>query len=313
MGRPRIFVSIANYRDPEIIPTLQSLFSMAQHPERVFVGVLSQVDVMNDHVCIPYKHPQIRQHTMDYRESQGITWARSNIFNMFLHEEDYVLQIDSHSRFAPGWDELALDNWYLCGDFQAYLAHYPPAYTPETGCQPLRYHQQTFKKFDSDGLPVVHTKVLENTNKPARVQRNPMFAGGCYFAPSRLVRQVPYDPYLYFNGEEITQAVRLFTHGFNGYTPHHSFMWHYYRKAGDNVRRLHWEDHSDHASRQKIARDRIKHLLNVSFTNDAKALNRLGEFGLGLNRSLHDYEAFAGISFRNQFISDRAMNGEFGN
>ncbi len=311
MGRPRIFVSIANYRDPEIIPTLQSLFSMAQHPERVFAGVLSQVDVKNDLICIPYQHPQIRQHTVDYRESQGITWARSNIFNMFLGDEDYVLQIDSHSRFAPGWDELVLNAWYMCGDFKAYLAHYPPAYTPDEGCKPLRYHQQIFKQFDSDGLPAAHSKVLENTQKPVQVQKNPMFAGGCYFAPSRLVRDVPYDPYLYFNGEEITQAVRLYTNGYNGYTPHHSFMWHYYRKAQDNVRPLHWQDHSDHSARQRTARTRIKHLLNIEFTTDAKALINLGRYGLGLHRSLHDYEAFAGISFRNQVLTDKALKGEF--
>ena len=311
MSRPRIFVSIANYRDPEIIPTLQSLFAMAQYPERVFVGVLSQVDTKNDHTCMPYLHPQIRQHTIDYRESPGLSWARSTIFNMYLGDEDYILQIDSHSRFAPGWDELALDNWYLCDDFRGYIAHYPPAYTPDKGCKPLDYHQQVFREFDSDGMPVFQTKVLPNLDKPTTVQRNPMFAGGCYFAPSQLVRDVPYDPMIYFNGEEITQAVRLYTHGYNGYTPQHSFMWHYYRINGVKTRSLHWEDHTDHGQKQKLTRERVKHLLNVSFTTNEKALHRLGEFGLGLHRSLLDYEAFAGISLRNQVLSDKARKGEF--
>lgn len=284
---------------------------MAQYPERVFVAVLSQVDTKNDLNCIPHSHPRIKQHVMDYRDSPGLSWARSTIFTMYLGDEDFVLQIDSHSRFAQGWDEIALNNWYLCQDTRAYVAHYPPGYTPEKGCKPLDYHQQIFREFDSDGMPVFQTKVLTDKDKPAIVQRNPMFAGGCYFAPSQLVRDVPYDPYLYFNGEEITQAVRLYTHGYNGYTPHQSFMWHYYRKAQDNVRPLHWQDHSDHSARQRTARTRIKHLLNIEYTTDAKALVNLDRYGLGLHRSMHDYEAFAGISFRNQVLTDKARKGEF--
>ena len=41
--RPRIFVSIAAYRDPECAWTLHSLFAAAAHPERVRVGVVWQV------------------------------------------------------------------------------------------------------------------------------------------------------------------------------------------------------------------------------------------------------------------------------
>jgi hypothetical protein len=43
--RQRIFVSVASFRDPETQWTLHSLFSMAAHPERVFVGVVWQVGV----------------------------------------------------------------------------------------------------------------------------------------------------------------------------------------------------------------------------------------------------------------------------
>ncbi len=32
------------------------------------------------------------------------------------------------------------------------------------------------------------------------------------FAPARLVKDMPYDPWLYFLGEEISLAVRLWTH-----------------------------------------------------------------------------------------------------
>jgi hypothetical protein len=40
--RPRIFVSVVSYRDPEAVHTLEDLFEKAAHPERVFVGVVWQ-------------------------------------------------------------------------------------------------------------------------------------------------------------------------------------------------------------------------------------------------------------------------------
>ncbi|KAK3251917.1 hypothetical protein CYMTET_38765 [Cymbomonas tetramitiformis] len=38
----RIFVSIASYRDPEALHTIRDLFDKADHPERIFVGVVWQ-------------------------------------------------------------------------------------------------------------------------------------------------------------------------------------------------------------------------------------------------------------------------------
>eukprot|EP00879_Flechtneria_rotunda_P018527 GHRR01019440.1.p1 GENE.GHRR01019440.1~~GHRR01019440.1.p1 ORF type:complete len:449 (+),score=168.94 GHRR01019440.1:347-1693(+) len=45
---PRIFVSIAAFRDPECQWTLRDLFVNATHPERVFVGVVWQIDPVAD-------------------------------------------------------------------------------------------------------------------------------------------------------------------------------------------------------------------------------------------------------------------------
>jgi hypothetical protein len=39
---PTIFVGIAGYREQELIPTIESIFNRAEHPERVFVGVCEQ-------------------------------------------------------------------------------------------------------------------------------------------------------------------------------------------------------------------------------------------------------------------------------
>jgi hypothetical protein len=45
---PRIFVSIASFRDAECQWTLRDLFVKSAHPERVFVGVVWQIDPVAD-------------------------------------------------------------------------------------------------------------------------------------------------------------------------------------------------------------------------------------------------------------------------
>ena len=43
---------------------------------------------------------------------------------------------------------------------------------------------------------------------------------------------VPYDPTLYFLGEEITLAVRAYTHGYDLFHPSETIVWHEYTRNG---------------------------------------------------------------------------------
>ena len=46
--KDRIFVSLASYRDYELRNTINDLFAKAKYKERVFVGVLNQIDLINE-------------------------------------------------------------------------------------------------------------------------------------------------------------------------------------------------------------------------------------------------------------------------
>ena len=54
-------------------------------------------------------------------------------------------------------------------------------------------------------------------------------AGGFLFGPSSIVGEVPYDPELYFYGEEIAMSARLWTSGFNIYAPNRLLLFHLYK------------------------------------------------------------------------------------
>ena len=112
MSEPRIFVNIAAYRDTECQWTVKDLFEKARAPERIFVGLCWQFVPEEDQDCflVPSPRPeQTRIVEFDANKSLGACWARHHAEKLWQGEE-YYLQIDSHMRFAPDWDDRLLDH-----------------------------------------------------------------------------------------------------------------------------------------------------------------------------------------------------------
>ena len=70
------------------------------------------------------------------------------------------------------------------------------------------------------------------------------------FAPGKFVEDVPYDPELYFHGEEISLALRAFTHGYDLFHPSQHILWHFYSRA---EHAKHWSDHQRGSSDQRAS------------------------------------------------------------
>ena len=66
---------------------------------------------------------------------------------------------------------------------------------------------------------------------------------------------MPYDPYLYFNQEELSLAVRLYTHGWDVYSMRQVLIYHLYVVSPETkIRPLHWEDNKKWTEMQDRAR-----------------------------------------------------------
>lgn len=106
----RIFVQIASYRDPQLIPTIKDMLDNAKQPENLRIGICRQYhpddkfDILDE-----YKNDE-RFRILDvlYNESKGVCWARNQVQQLYDGEE-YTLQIDSHMRFVDSWDEILID------------------------------------------------------------------------------------------------------------------------------------------------------------------------------------------------------------
>jgi hypothetical protein len=286
-----IFVSIAAYRDTELGPTIEDGLAKARFPERLRFGVCWQHDEDEPRPrCFDGPVDVVDVHRTD---SRGMCWARGQAMSLYRGEK-WLLQLDSHHRFVPGWDVVLEQQAAACESSRPVLTTYAPEYSPGApvplDSAPKRIE---FDGFFADGIARQRPGRIEGWQQRTRPYRGRFASGHLFFAPGQFVRDVPWDPDLYFTGDEIVLAVRAFTHGYDLFVPSRLVLWHAYT---GKARPKHWDDHADDRaaaseqydwqSRQKVAR-----LLNEPW---------VGEFGLGSERTLAEYEAYAGISFRHR-------------
>jgi len=286
-----IFVSIAAYRDPQLVPTVIDCMKKASHPERLRFGICWQRD--EQEAPLPFREdPRFRILEVNWRESKGACWARAEIMKLW-NEEDWFLQLDSHCRFADGWDQMLLRSVAETGSEKPILSTYATPFTPGDHevltDGPL---QIAFHGFTAEGILKLKPLHLPQHQKRERPVRARFLAAGFLFASGRFVEEVPYDPELYFLGEESAMTVRAFTHGYDLFHPAETIVWHDYGRA--NAKR-HWDDHTETnavrpwSTLEAASSHKVQRLLN-------------GEpvecYGMGAVRTVEEYEAYAGLSFR---------------
>jgi plasmid stabilization system protein ParE len=295
-----IFISIAAYRDPELEPTIRDCIARARWPGDLRFGVCWQHGEGEARPAI-LDDPRLRVIAVPWQASGGACWARAEIMKLWDHE-DFFLQIDSHHRFVQDWDAMLLEDAARSGAARPVLSTYPAAYEPGAPLSATEEPTQIdLQSFAEDGLPVLHPRAMAPLGRPRRAR---FVAAGFLFTLGRFVRDVPYDPELYFIGEEIALAVRAFTHGYDLFHPSAHVLWHQYTRADC---RKHWDDHVHsqgitHAwhARDAVSRAKVRRLLTQP---------ECGRFGVGAMRGLAEYEAYAGLSFAHAAAQDATLQG----
>lgn len=138
-----IFVGIVHYRDSRCGMTLKNLFSKAKYPGRIRVGVVKQKHTEDDVVeCInnycrlsttipgtscPYKD-QIQSIEDSFLDARGPAFAR-HMTQFMMNDEEFCMQVDSHSDFIQNWDVHALTMWGSIQNEYAVLSTMPPDVT----------------------------------------------------------------------------------------------------------------------------------------------------------------------------------------
>jgi hypothetical protein len=212
-------------------------------------------------------------------------------------------------RFAERWDEMLFEQIAACRSDKPLITTYPPPYEPPSD---LRGKLPTFlsaHRFDDRGYLEQRSMIYPRQVKPlpsALLSANFLFGSSCWF------REVPYDPHLYFHGEEITLAVRLWTHGWDLYGPSEPIVWHRYGREG---RPTHWGDDPEWWQLDQRSLARMRRLLGMDDPIETSACSaarvNIGQYDLAEVRTLDAYQAKFGIHFVNRTISPDAQIGKF--
>lgn len=259
---PSIFVSIASYRDTELAHTVRSLIDNRTGDTALNIRILAQSDAATGNEMLDDDFPgapgvTINQTVIAPSASRGVCWARAEIQRDYA-DEDFCLQLDSHMIMARGWDEIAIaDLAAASADRPAVLTAYLPAYELSDAGRTIGETRPVhFKVVQQGWLPTAEQTMGFPHPRPVRA---PFFSGHFAFARGRFVEDVPYDPELFFFGEEITMALRAHCCGYDLFTPTRFVGAHLYERprplywdAGEDAVRDIDADELDHASRIKV-------------------------------------------------------------
>ena len=304
----KIFIQIASYRDNQLLHTIKDCIDKAYQPENLVFCIAWQHSEEDEWDTLDeYKDdPRFRIIDIKYSDSKGACWARNAIQQLY-DDEEYTLQLDSHHRFVTNWDvELITMYRHLKkeGHWKPLLTAYLPSFNPENDPaeRVLKPWKLTLDRFTPEGviffLPATIDDFAERT-EPITCR---FYSAHFCFTTGLFCREVQHDPNYYFHGEEISIAVRAYTHGYDLFTPHKMIAWHEYTRR---YRKKHWDDNSNWSTLNSSTYIRLRSLLGIDGDNTDIDF---GIYGLGNVRSLSDYERYAGIYFKTRGIQQYTLD-----
>lgn len=307
-----IFIQIAAYRDTELLPTIKDCINRADNPELL-------------KFCIAWQHsPEDTWDTLDefkndsrfiildipHTETKGTCWARNKI-QQHWNGETYTLQLDSHHRFVKSWDTL-LKN--MIKDLQkagypkplltAYVTSYDPYNEPDGRADDPWW--LLFDRFTPDGAVFFIPSVVPDWQNRTLPYPSRFYSGHFAFTLGEFCKEVPHDPNYLFHGEEISIAARAYTWGYDLFAPHRLCVYHEYTRR--HRERKAWDDLQAWGEWDQASLSRNRRLLNID--NQKDEAENFDIYGFGPNRTLEEYERYAGIKFSTRSIQQYTLDNK---
>lgn len=300
-----IFISVISYRDLELEKTIHSLINNADYPNELYFGIVTQ-DQNSRHPEFEYVK-NLKHIKMHFSEAKGAGYARKLAMELY-EEEDFYLQIDSHMRFAKGWD-TKLKNMLIAAQEIAetdkvILSQFPEPYVVHSNGKDF------FPKGDEDfwdepswtsvmnwsGVWAGKRNKIEDKTKP---HKSHTVLAGLVFAPGKIVKEIPYDERICFMGEELCFAIRAYTRNWEIYAPNETVSWHFYKRKDspkiwkDNLEKRQW-------SNLELASQKVQENVLLGIEQ--------GIYGIGDKKRYDEYQEMIGISFSDYYKNSLQRN-----
>ena len=184
------------------------------------------------------------------------------------------------------------------------LSHYPPNYQDYENKNKNKYVVDTICQsfFNEKGMVSFLGANAIDMSKDKYVQ-TPHIAAGMFFCEGKCIKEVPYDPNLpnLFVGEEILHSARVWTAGYDIYSPTEVTVYHLYTRADQpHV----WDDKKTFDDTDAF--NKAKEILG--FKDDfmkpvsPHVTENIEHYGLGKKRTIKEFFDFAGIDPVNKTI-----------
>lgn len=307
MKKNKIFISIASYRDPELIPTIENCLATAKNPRNLVFAISREYhpDDKFDDLSKYKKRKSFRIIEKKWDKSLGVCRARHNLQKLYDGEEFYF-QLDSHHRFVQDWDvkiKKCFNDLKKDGYKKPIISSYLPSYEPNTKNESrLDDVWRTYiDRFMPEGPIFIFPETIQNWKDTDKPEKARFISGHFIFSDGHFVEQVPYDPDLYFHGEESSLAARAFTHGYDLFHLPKPWVWHHYHRAGT---KRHWDDNSTWQKLNDKSFLRFRKLFGMDHHKRVNYKN----YGFGKDRSLADYEKYSGLRFKDRQIHQNTLD-----
>lgn len=297
-----IFVSVASYRDLELVPTIVSLIKNADTPEDLTIAIVDQ-DLNKKHADFSH-YKNVKHYKMHAKDARGAGYARKIAMEMY-EGEDFFFQIDSHMRFIRGWD-TKLKQMLSVAQKDAktekvILSQFPAPYIVQTN------GSLYFPKNDKDfwdrpswtrvvntwsGVWAGHREEMDDLSKP---HKSHTVLAGLLFTIGKFVEEIPYDERICFMGEELCIAIRAYTRNWEIYAPNEMVCTHFYKRI-DSAKV--WKDNLVGRTWNEVE------MYSQRVQKDVLLAVEEGQFGIGDYQRYLDYQEMTGINFESFYENE---------
>ena len=306
-----IFVQIASYRDPQLIPTLESMIDNAKYPKNLRIGICRQYHPEDKFDILEKYNKDKRFRVVDvlYSDAKGVCWARNQVQQLYKNE-DYTLQIDSHMRFEKNWDveligmikqlqEKGFEKPLLTG----YVSSFDPDNDPKG--RTMVPWRMSFDRFIPEGAVFFLPETIPGWESMTEPVPSRFYSAHFAFTLGQFSTEVQHDPEFYFHGEEISIAVRAYTHGYDLFHPHKVLIWHEYTRKG---RTKQWDDDKDWVNKNNLSHKKNRQLFGM---DGEEVTMDFSKYGFGSERTLRDYEIYSGLKFSNRAVQQYTIEKKY--
>jgi hypothetical protein len=272
---PKIYVSIASYRDPFLQRTIDSLYCTADNPQNITVACFIHAfpEELQDKVPFNRYGYSVVYETELPGTIFSVTQCRNRCLKWLDDSYDYVLQVDAHTAFDNGWDTQLVQMINSVNYKKAILSGALSSFGVYPDGQEVRNKVIAARTFYLNNKDTKKAFINASDMAPNGTIVDPLpgkdYAHGWYiaghfiFSPADYFRDIPQPEWILFWGEEVINSVRAYTAGWNVYIFEDIPLYHLDENVTFTGRPRLWEDFPNQwFPKREPASDRIVDIMN---------------------------------------------------